>query len=975
MTDTRFQGYLSRLFICAAVWIALSCQPHRIFHPSREDGKKTIPQSLQWPHDKSDLKPDPALSFGELPNGFRYVLMENSTPKHRVSMHLKIDAGSIQESDSQMGLAHFIEHMQFNGSTHFKSGELVKYFQRIGMEFGPDANAHTGFDETVYDLLLPDGSRKSLQDAFVVVKDFAEGALLLQTDVDDERRVVLAEKLARDSADYRTYVSTSGFEFQQTRLSKRYPIGDETVLKAADSKDLKAFYDTWYRPERMILIMVGDFDTPTARELIEEVFAPLSPRAPPRPEQDLGSPDHRGTKTFCHFEKEAGNARVSIEVLTNISPAIDTIAFEKQMLMRYLANRMVQYRLNTLIRKPDTPFTTASIGSGIYLREFDFAEITAECGPEKWGKSLTLIEQTLRKAIDFGFLDSEWNRAKKEFLSELDRAVSQASTRESPELAGQILSHINQGRVFMSPGQEKALYTPMVASITPKMVHETFKQLWQPDHRLVLLTGNAALSPSNIAPEKQVLSVYLSSSRTPVTRPDEMDSVDFPYLPDPVEEGTIIEQTDIQDLGIVRVTFSNGIRLNIKKTGFKSHEVLVHLSFGRGRSSEPGTAPGLALLSPAVINESGLGSLTKDELERAFSGKTISLIFGIGEDEFYFRGSTVSEEIRLMFQLLYAYIRDPGFRRDAYDLSMERFMQRYESLARSVDGAVPLYGERFLAGGDSRFGVPPASEFKQLSLEQVRSWVENALHRSDMELSVVGDLDTDQIIRLASGYLGTLPEKKGMDTKTVNGIPVFPVARSLTIEVPTEIPKAIIAVAYPTDDIWDIQKTRRLSVLSEVFSEKLRVTIREKLGASYSPFAVNIPSRAYSGFGFIQAIAYLAPGDADRIIGEVKQIAADLAENGVDEDALIQALDPMLTGIKGQLRENDYWLNTVLSGSCRYDEQIGWSRSILSDYGSITKEELSTLAARYLDNGKAATIKIVPKKGPISKENPQDQPN
>ncbi|GAI88275.1 unnamed protein product, partial [marine sediment metagenome] len=206
-------------------------------------GKKSAAENIdfkvKWPHEKSDLLPDPVLIFGKLPNGFRYVLMENHRPKDRVSMHLDVQAGSMYESDNQQGLAHFLEHMLFDGSKNFKPGELVKFFQSIGMQFGPDANAHTGFNETVYDMLLPDGDRESLAKGLVVMKDFAEGAFLLPSEVDKERRVVLAEKRTRDSASYRTYVATLNFEFPHAKISKRLPIGKEEILKKADHKRLK----------------------------------------------------------------------------------------------------------------------------------------------------------------------------------------------------------------------------------------------------------------------------------------------------------------------------------------------------------------------------------------------------------------------------------------------------------------------------------------------------------------------------------------------------------------------------------------------------------------------------------------------------------------------------------------------------------------------------------------------------------------
>ncbi|MGW8325297.1 MAG: M16 family metallopeptidase, partial [Desulfobacterales bacterium] len=491
-----------------------------------------------WSYNEKDLHPDPALVIKKLSNGFKYILLKNQHPKNRVGMHLYVQAGSIYETDSQQGLAHFLEHMLFNGSTHFKPDELVKFFQSIGMQFGPDANAHTGFDETVYDILLPEGNKENLEKGLVVMKDYAEGALLLPSETEKERRVVLAEKRTRDSASYRTYVKTLKFEFPDAIISKRLPIGQEEILKKADQKQLKVFYDTWYRPDNMILVVVGDFDTGLAGMLIEDKFSTMTPRAPPGTNPVLGEIKHKGIKPFYHFEKESGNTTVSIEILKKISSLPDSYDVRKKEFIENIANRMVNYRLEAIIQKPETPFTSASISSGIFLHQIKYADITADCNPENWEKSLSLIEQTLRQALTFGFTTSELERVKKDILSELDDAVKKASTRNSRKLARELIWSINSNRVFMSPQQEKELYTSIIKTVTLKIVHEAFKDIWAPEHRLLIVTGNVNLTGKN--PETIILNTYHKSIQTAVSKPVEEKPVVFPYLPEPKKEGRII---------------------------------------------------------------------------------------------------------------------------------------------------------------------------------------------------------------------------------------------------------------------------------------------------------------------------------------------------------------------------------------------------------------------------------------------------
>ena len=921
---------------------------------------ENIDSLVKWPHEKSDLLSDPALIFGKLPNGFRYVLMENHRPKDRVSMHLDIQAGSMHESDNQQGLAHFLEHMLFNGSTNFKPGELVKYFQSIGMQFGPDANAHTGFHETVYDMLLPDGDREDIEKGLVVMKDFAEGALLLPSEIDKERRVVLAEKRTRDSASYRTYITTLNFEFPHARISKRLPIGKEEILKKVDHKRLKEFYDTWYRPEKMILVMVGDFDAKLATSLIEEKFSSLSTRAPPKLWPDLGEINHLGIKSFYHFEKESGNTTISIEAVEKVLQKPDSFAFQKNRLIKNIADRIVQNRLDAMVSKADTPFTSASIGSGILLHQIKYAEITAECSPKNWKRSLFLIEQTLRKALKFGFAKSELERVKKDLISDLDNAVKKASTRNSRNLTRKILWSLNSDQVFLSPEQKKELFTPLINSLTLQNVHDAFKEIWAPDHRLILLTGNAELTKTDKDPCRKILADYYRSNEVQVSRPAEKKPVVFPYLPEPEKQGRIIRTKKIPDLGIVQVDFKNGVRLNLKKTDYKANQVLINLAFGSGRASEPLKKPGLSTLSTEVINESGLGTLEKDEIERAMAGKNTNVFFCVAKDHFYFKGEAVSKEVPLLFQLLHAHLVDPGFRKDAYGVSMERFRQKYLTLASSIDGAMMLSGRRFLAGGDNRFGLPRFEEFKQLTLENVRSWIETSLRTDEIEVSIVGDFDVDAVIKLAAKYLGSLSIHPCVDKLAESRLPSFPVGQSRKISVVTKIPKGLIIVAYPTEDLWNINRTRRLSVLADIVSDMLREQIREKLGSAYSTFAFNRSSRTYPGYGVFQAMAYINPEEADFLVKKVKQILSNMAADGATQDELNRAIAPTLTSIKEMMRKNNYWLNTVLTGSKKYPQQLDWGRTILKDYASITKEEVSYIAKKYLDNGKAATIIVKP---------------
>lgn len=922
------------------------------------------PRSMPWAHLTSDLDPDPAIVYGQLPNGFRYVLMENKEPAGRVSMHLNVQAGSLHENDGEEGTAHFLEHMLFNGSTNFQPGELVKYFQRIGMQFGPDANAHTGFQETVYDILLADNSAASIAEGLMVLKDYAQGALLLETEVERELAIILAEKRTRDSVGYRTWVASANFEMPDTLVPARMPIGTRASIQNADHQSLRGFYDAWYRPEKMMVVMVGDIQAEQVEKMIAEKFRATRARGNRRPPPEFGSLAHRGDKSFYHFEKEADKTSVRIETLRSSLPFKDNRAYRHRRLLEEIGRRILANRLDARIGKQGTPYTEGSAGIGLFLNKMRYTELSADCSPENWEKTLVALETLLRQALVYGFTATELDRVKKDILAELEHAVNKAPTRQSPALSRHLIRNINSARVILSPAQELELLAPILANATLTQVNAALRDSWATDHRLILVTGNADLFITGEQPEQLILGIYARSRASAVPAPAQAALVEFPYLEIPPGPGQIAQARSIGDLGVLQLDFANGVRLNLKQTDFEADQVDIRVDFGRGRSQEPEDRPGLGPLTEAVVNESALGALDKDALERALAGKNLSVDFKVAEDSFYFRGKSAQAEIETLVQLLYAHLADPGFRDDAFQHSLEKFNQRYLALEKSVNGALTLTGLRFLSGGDNRFGLPAREHIQKLTLADVKAWLMPALKQGALEVSVVGDFDVPATRALLARYFGNLPARGRTADVAAQRLPTFPNGQTLTLQIETRLPKGLTIVAYPTADVWDIKRTRRLSVLSEVVTERLRVGIREKLGAAYTTAAFNRPGRAYPGFGVFLTYVQVAPDKVALIRDEVRKIVQTVATAGITADELKRALDPTLSGIRDARRRNGYWLNTVLAGSTAHPEQLQWSRDILADYAGITVEEVEAAAGKYLVRDRAADILVTSQSAP-----------
>lgn len=912
--------------------------------------------------ERADLMSDPALVQGVLSNGMRYMLLKNETPKDRVSIHLDVQSGSMHERDDQQGVAHYLEHMLFNGSTHFKPGELIEYFQSIGMMFGADANAQTGFFETVYDLLLPANDKASLEKGLLVMQDYAQGALLLDSEIERERGVILAEMRERDSVALRTFKASLEFELPGSLIAQRLPIGTEKSIKSTDRTLLKDYYDTWYRPDNMAIIMVGDFDIDMAVTLIQEKFSSMEPRAPAA-EQPLNSWEpHAPEEFFYYYEPEAGKTEVSIGTVTWMPFEKETLDAFKGRIVRRIADTVVQNRLSKDVRKENNPFSSGGIYSGTFLQNINFTAITAQCAPNQWQESLGLIEKTLRRALEHGFTEPELDRVKADFLLGLETAVKEASTRESTTLAREIIASLNRNREYLSPQQEKDILKPFVENLTIDDVNQAFADNWSAQHRLVEVTGNALIKSEHSTPEAIILNEYHASKSTGVDQVEDNKNVVFPYLEEPPNRARIVSDASFKPVGIRVVEFKNGVRLNIKKTDFKKGEFIYRVDFGKGKKAEPWKKPGLALLTQGIMNESGVGKLTRNELETSLAGKNISFNFNADVGSFVYSGACGPDETTFLFQLLYALMVDPGFDKDALTLFKGRYRQMFQELLSTPEGLMQFKGEAFLAGGDTRFSMPTLEQMDSLNMRDVKQWIMPFLNQSDIEISVVGDLDVEQVIASASKYFGSLVLKKTpppLAQEKRNHL-IFPEGGNVELPVESKIDKALVVMAFPTDDFWDIKQTRRLNILSKIFSERLRKTIREELGATYSPYAYNDPSQTYEGYGVMRAVITAAPDKVDDMIAHMEIIADSMTTQAISAKELDLVLEPIWTYIKDIRRTNEYWLDSVMAGSRHHLEKVQWAATMDEDYRSVSLDEIWELAGKFCNRKRAAFIVIQP---------------
>lgn len=912
-------------------------------------------------HKSSDLPPDRAAVWGCMPNGLRYVVMPNREPKERASLRLVVGSGSLHETEEQRGLAHFLEHMAFNGSAHYPPGTLVEYFQRLGMSFGGDTNAYTSFDATVYMIDLPDTATAAFQEAFQVFTDYAGGLLLDPGEIDRERDIILSEKRTRDSVEYRTYVAEGEFLLGESLFPRRMPIGTVEVITGASRATFADFYDAWYRPDNIAVVAVGDFDPAVVETQIKETFGSFAARAPARPQPDLGRiPDAPGLHVGFHAEPEASRVTVSIQTMTPWAGEPDTAANRLERLPRELALSMLNRRLSILAKKEGAPFTSGRADVNESYKFYRNASIELTCRTGPWQGALATAEQELRRALEHGFQPAELREAVDHFRNDLDQAAKRAPTRRSDQLAGNIVDCLRHDRVLTHPETDLALFEPALKKVSIDDCLRALREAWNVDRRHVFVTGNIDFGPESAGAEDAIAAVYEKSRAAAVAPPEKIAEEAFAYA-DFGPAGAVTRHEHVGDLDVDLIEFANGVRLNLKRTDFEAHTIRLSIRIGAGKLVEPAAQPGLAFAANLTFVIGGLGRHGVDDLQRLFAGKTVGLDFRVRDDALTLAGSTNREDLLAQLQLLTAFIVDPGYRPEALRQAEKVIDQIYTRFAHTPAGPLQTDVPCRLAGGDPRFGLPAREVVMGRTLDEVRAWLAPQLADGAIEVAVVGDFDTHATMAAVAQTLGALPKrsiKPGHVAEREASFPVEPFA--MQYAVPTEIPKGVVSLYWPTADARDVTLVRRLNLLAEIFSDRLRVKVREEMGGAYDLFAGNTSSETYTDYGFLSAQATVDPPQTQAIADAIVGIAADLWKNGVTEDELDRARKPILTSLRESARTNPYWLNTVIGACQEFPQRLDWCRTRYSYYEGVTSEQINELAAFYLDSARVFRVIILP---------------
>jgi len=903
-----------------------------------------------WAQAASDIPADANVRFGVLPNGMQYAIMRNATPPGQASLRLRIDAGSLMENENQLGLAHFLEHMAFNGTTNIPENDLLRILERLGLAFGADTNASTGFDETIYMLELPRTNDETVDTSLRIMREQVSEALFDAAAVDAERDVIAGEERLRNTPGLRSVKAQLGLLAQGQRLANRLPIGDLEIIRTAPRERFVEFYEAYYRPSRATMVAVGDFDVDVMEGKIRAAFGDWQPKAADGPDPDLGVVAPRSPETRILVEP---GIQSSIQINWTRAPDLDadTITERRDNLVRRLGLAVLNRRLGEIARSDNPPFIGASGSEADIVDSIGIASVEAQFNPGAWKPALESIEQEQRRLVEFGVSDAELQREITGTRTALENAVAGAATRRTPALASGIVSVVGGGRVFSSPQTNLELFNAAVDGLTAAQVNDALKTVFQGGGPLALV-----VTPVEIEGGEAAVTAALEASRlVPVTAPAAQAQLDWPYA-DFGAAGAVQSRTEIASVGATVITFANGVRLTVKPTEFRDEQILVRVSTGIGELGLPVDRTDPQALSAFTFTAGGLDKLTADEMSRVLNGRIYSAGFAVDSDAYVLSGATRPQDLQLETQVLAAYLTEPGLRPAPFEQIKAFFPQIIAQQMATPGGAFGLQASELLASGDKREGLPSAEQVASWTNDQLAASVRHSLSTGPINVVMVGDVTVDDAIAAVASTFGAMPAR-GPALPTAPGADQrrFPAGGGDIVQLSHTGPaeQALAYIAWPTTDaVEDRTAAREVSMLAEVVKLRVMEEIRERQALAYSPRVGSSASDTYAGYGSLSVSAEIAADKAEAFYAAVDAIMAKLRDEAPTEDELNRARLPVIEALHRSQASNEYWLTQLADVAAR-PADVEQTLTHISDLEAVTPADIQRLARQYLKSDTA----------------------
>ncbi len=890
-------------------------------------------------------RPNPEAEIGKLPNGLTYGVMERGGTR-RVSIILMIGAGSEDETQRERGVAHFLEHMAFNGSAHFPPGDVLSRFADIGVAIGRDQNAETTFDSTTFSLDIPEVTPDRLDLAFTWLRDVADGLTIDPGQVDRERGVIMSEYIGSRSAVGDIGDATVRFLGPDLLGPKRLPIGLKTVIEHVDAKTIRGFYHRWYRPETSIVVAVGDLPLAELKARIVQAFGDWRNPTPAPPKPNPGHIDPRRPSAVLTETEPRAPPTLDVCRLTNKDPDMrEGVASRMRDFEDALWQSVLEKRLSALSESANPPFLQPQVGRDELFRAAEALCIDAPLRDQDWKSALDAISTETRRLALFGLTRDEYETGRRALVAEVEAEVGQAPTMTGAQLAQSIVSNLTNDGTFSTADEDQRIGRLALAGLTREKVDAEFARVWTHAGKPLFV-----LVTSKDQPGAAVLTDWRrAEARPPPSAPVERQGAAWAYSSFG-PPGKVVSEDSLPDIGAERIAFANGVRLNFKSSRNAQDRVEIRIRFGAG---EQELAPGelaAAKIGASMLREGGLGKNSYGDTVRLCEGHACSFGLSVERDAFEIAGETRPSDLDIELQLITAYLSDPGFR-PQLDARIPTAVRNLYQLTRSEPSFMAAEARQDALAPPHVPLLPPESDLSNVRSADFARLLGPALKHDALEVTIVGDIDEQTAVAAVARTLGALPPRQWRDTARpdapkVRFVEPSPPPVHITDDGSPE--KATVLATWPLF-VWtpDREREKRtLELLAQIVQSRAIDDIRQRLGKTYTP-EVSVDLNRGGDQGSLSVVIDTTPGATPIVAEELKKIAQELAAGDITSDMLERARRPVLDD--GATREisNPWWIN-MLDGSWAHPDKIANSRTWESDFETISLAEVKAAARRWL---------------------------
>ncbi|PHQ82819.1 MAG: hypothetical protein COB69_00565 [Phycisphaera sp.] len=896
---------------------------------------------------------------GTLDNGLAYIIKEHANPPGRSAMYLHISSGSLNETDDIQGISHFLEHMAFNGSENFAPGELIPFFESIGLTFGRHQNAFTSFDQTTYILELPDAQHDTLGKAMLFFGDVAFGLSLLEDEIDEERGVILEEKRTRLGPQQRVQEEFFRRLAPGSTFGQRLPIGIEETLMSMQQKDFRQYVDTWYVPSNMTLIVVADAKPEMVLKEIRNSFERGA--YVERPEDlDINLTPYDSMRSVVITDDELTESSIQIINIRNPLPAVTTREGLRQSLIDDLASSVFNRRLRKKINEGETTMLSGGAFMADLFGAVRVSIINADGRPDQWEAMLNESTLELRRARLHGFSSREIDDARKSLIARAERSAESEATLPARAILGSINNSVASGATVISAAQRLELIQELVPTISDEEVSDRFDDLYDDENVAIMLTAPSAIA---VPTESELLELArVALAATPEAEADaERPSELMASIP---EAGEFTEIGRHETTNVWSAWLDNGIRVHHREMDYRKDSATITITLAGGRIQENAQNKGVSEVAALAFLQPATHNLTSTNISDLMTGKKASFRGGgAGADSISMSVSGNPDDMEAAMQVAHLMLTKPMIEQSALDRWRDGQIQGIEMRTTQPMGKLQeLLPTLISPEGETRLTPMSLERVEAITIGEAQDWLDYMVQTAPIEVSIVGDINKERAFELVETYLGSLPTRERISEDTLDEYrniarPQGPLEAFVTMK--TQTPMAIAIAGTFGPDQSNIRDVRLINMATKILSTRMVKRIREELQLVYSISTVSQPSTAYPGMGLIFAAGPCKPGNEGKLASEIQSMFAEFAEFGPSGEEVETARGQLFNTLDEQLKEPSYWSGTLDDMTYR-GTSLDDVAAIEEDYATFTTDEIREAFDRYYGPENKVSVTVAP---------------